>query len=112
MGTDPMSVANLRNRLSAGGVDGPLDGDLLAAFAATRNEAEFAVLLGTSPQAAANYLGPMMAKWQARKEGFDDIVMLDEHGHLSEAPTLNVFVVDAQGTLRTPGLDEVLRSLA
>jgi len=64
--------------------------------------------LPTHAKAAANYLGPMMAKWQARNEGFDDIVMLDEHGHLSEAPTLNVFVVDAQGTLRTPGLDAVL----
>jgi branched-chain amino acid aminotransferase len=64
--------------------------------------------LPTHAKAAANYLGPMMAKWQARKEGFDDVVMLDEHGHLSEAPTLNVFVVDAQGTVRTPGLDAVL----
>jgi branched-chain amino acid aminotransferase len=64
--------------------------------------------LPTHAKAAANYLGPMMAKWQARKEGFDDVVMLDEHGHLSEAPTLNVFVVDAKGTLRTPSLEAVL----
>jgi branched-chain amino acid aminotransferase len=34
--------------------------------------------------------------------------MLDEHGHLSEAPTSNVFLVDAEGTLRTPALDAVL----
>jgi len=64
--------------------------------------------LPTHAKAAANYLGPMMAKWQARKEGFDEVVMLDEHGHLSEAPTSNVFVVDAAGTLRTPSLDAVL----
>jgi branched-chain amino acid aminotransferase len=64
--------------------------------------------LPTHAKAAANYLGPMMAKWQARKEGFDDVVMLDEHGNLSEAPTLNVFVVDGAGTLRTPALDAVL----
>lgn len=44
MGTDPMSVAqHLRNRLSAWS-DLP-DGELLGAFAATRSEAEFAVLL-------------------------------------------------------------------
>ena len=64
--------------------------------------------LPTHAKAAANYLGPMMAKWQARKEGFDEVVMLDEHGHLSEAPTSNVFLVDARGTLRTPSLDAVL----
>lgn len=64
--------------------------------------------LPTHAKAAANYLGPMMAKWQARKEGYDEVVMLDEHGHLSEAPTSNLFLVDARGTLRTPGLDAVL----
>ena len=64
--------------------------------------------LPTHAKAAANYLGPMMAKWQARNEGYDEVVMLDEHGHLSEAPTSNVFLVDARGTLRTPSLDAVL----
>jgi len=64
--------------------------------------------LPTHAKAAANYLGPMMAKWQARYEGYDEVVMLDEHGHLSEAPTSNVFVVDARGTLRTPSLEAVL----
>jgi branched-chain amino acid aminotransferase len=64
--------------------------------------------LPTHAKAAANYLGPMMAKWQARREGHDEVVMLDEHGHLSEAPTSNVFLVDAEGTLRTPALDAVL----
>jgi branched-chain amino acid aminotransferase len=59
-------------------------------------------------KAAANYLGAAMAAWQARREGYDEIVMLDENGHLAEAPTSNVFVVDAAGTLRTPSLDGVL----
>lgn len=59
-------------------------------------------------KAAANYLGAAMATWAARKEGYDDIVMLDENDHLAEAPTSNVFVVDAAGTLRTPSLDSVL----
>lgn len=59
-------------------------------------------------KAAANYLGAAMAAWAARKEGYDEIVMLDEAGHLAEAPTSNVFVVDTAGTLRTPSLDGVL----
>ena len=45
MGTDPMAMAqHLRNQLSAAADDRP-DGELLAAFAATKGEAEFAVLL-------------------------------------------------------------------
>ena len=59
-------------------------------------------------KAAANYLGAAMATWAARKEGYDDIVMLDEHDRLAEAPTSNLFVVDTAGTLRTPSLESVL----
>jgi branched-chain amino acid aminotransferase len=57
---------------------------------------------------AANYAGPMMAKWAARREGYDEIVMLDEHGQLAEAPTANLFLVDDHGALSTPTLDAVL----
>jgi len=64
--------------------------------------------LPTHAKASANYLGPMMAKWAARKEGFDEVVLLDEHGMLAEAPTANVFLVDGDGALRTPTLDAVL----
>jgi branched-chain amino acid aminotransferase len=64
--------------------------------------------LPTHAKASANYLGPMMAKWAARREGYDEVVLLDEHGHLAEAPTSNVFLVDVAGTLRTPTLDAVL----
>lgn len=46
MGTDPRSVTqHLRDRLSARDPDAVADGDLLAAFAATRGETEFAALL-------------------------------------------------------------------
>lgn len=62
----------------------------------------------THAKASANYLGPMMAKWAARREGFDEVVLLDEHGLLAEAPTANVFLVDGDGALRTPTLDAVL----
>ena len=64
--------------------------------------------LPTHAKASANYLGAMMAKWSARREGFDEVVLLDEHGKLAEAPTANVFLVDGDGTLRTPTLDAVL----
>ena len=57
-----------------------------------------------SPQAkvAANYVSPMAAKWEARRQGFDDVLLVDEDGHIAEGPTTNVFFIDAAGTLRTP----------
>jgi branched-chain amino acid aminotransferase len=62
------------------------------------------------PQAkvAANYLSPMMAKWAARKAGYDEILLVDEQGFVAEGPTTNVFLVDDAGTLRTPPEEQVL----
>ena len=57
---------------------------------------------------AANYTAAMTAKWRARNEGFDDIVLLDEHGNLTEGPTANLFMVDANGELATPPASKVL----
>jgi branched-chain amino acid aminotransferase len=62
-------------------------------------------------KAAANYLGPMMAKWAARKEGYDEIVLVDETGHLAEGPTTNVFLVDRAGTLLTPPAGSILEGV-
>ncbi len=50
---------------------------------------------------AASYTAPMTAKWRARKEGFDDVLLLDEAGWVTEAPTANIFVVK-NGALHTP----------
>ncbi|MCZ6643254.1 MAG: aminotransferase class IV [Gammaproteobacteria bacterium] len=62
------------------------------------------------PQAkvAANYTSPMIEKWKARKEGFDDILLLDAHGNVAEAPTSNIFIVDGDGNLATPPAQKVL----
>lgn len=63
-----------------------------------------------TPQAkvAANYTAAMAAKWQARRAGYDDVILLDENGLVAEAPTANIFVVDAEGALATPPEDNVL----
>jgi branched-chain amino acid aminotransferase len=62
------------------------------------------------PQAkvAANYTSPMWAKWNARRRGYDEILLVDANGFVAEGPTTNVFLVDAAGTLVTPPEDEVL----
>ena len=61
------------------------------------------------PQAkmAANYSAPAFAKWRARHEGFDEILLLDESGAVAEAPTANLFAVSG-GALATPGDERVL----
>ena len=65
------------------------------------------------PQAkvAASYTPSLPAKWQARREGFDDIILLDEHDQLTEAPTSNLFLVTADGTLATPTGEQALRGI-
>ena len=62
------------------------------------------------PQAkvAANYTSPRAAKWAARRAGYDEILLVDEEGFVAEAPTANVFWVDARGALRTPPAEIVL----
>ncbi len=62
------------------------------------------------PQAkvSANYASPMIAKWRARRAGFDEVLLVDERGFLAEASTENVFLVSPDGRLRTPSLEFVL----
>jgi branched-chain amino acid aminotransferase len=60
---------------------------------------------------SANYASPMTAKVRARAEGYDEIVLVDENGHLAEGPTTNLFMVDAEGNLLTPPSEKVLHGV-
>jgi branched-chain amino acid aminotransferase len=66
-----------------------------------------------SPQAkvSANYASPMMAKARARAAGYDEIILVDEDGHLAEGPTTNLFVVGTNGELLTPFAKKVLHGV-
>lgn len=66
-----------------------------------------------SPQAkvSANYASPMTAKARARAAGYDEIILVDEDGHLAEGPTTNLFLVDRAGTLLTPPAEKVLHGV-
>jgi branched-chain amino acid aminotransferase len=57
---------------------------------------------------AGNYTSSMMAKWQARKNGYDEIILTDEDGFVTEATTSNVFLVNNSGVLLTAPEKEVL----
>ncbi len=58
-------------------------------------------ILHPHAKVAGNYTSPMIAKWQARRRGYDEVLLLDEHGCVAETPTANFMLVDAAGTLRT-----------
>ena len=60
---------------------------------------------------AANYTSPMMAKWKARKNGYDEIILTDSEGYVTEAPTSNVFIVNQDGVLMTADEDQVLHGI-
>jgi branched-chain amino acid aminotransferase len=66
-----------------------------------------------SPQAkvSANYASSMTAKARAQREGFDEILLVDEDDHVAEGPTTNVFLVDSHGGLATPPERKVLRGV-
>ena len=38
----------------------------------------------------------------ARRRGYDEVLLVDDQGCRGRGPTTNVFLVDAEGTLRTP----------
>src|SRR4029450_4837456 len=56
----------------------------------------------------ANSASPRQAKWTARRDGYDEILLVDEDGYVAEGPTTNVFLVDAEGVLATPPEEKVL----
>lgn len=65
------------------------------------------------PQAkvSGNYTSPMQAKWNARRAGYDEILLVDEDGYVAEGPTTNVFLVDANGVIATPPIEKVLHGV-
>lgn len=65
-------------------------------------------------KAAGQYLNSILAKTESQKAGYEEAILLDQHGHVSEGSGENVFVV-RDGVLITPGhtnaiLDGITRS--
>ncbi len=53
-------------------------------------------------KAAGQYLNSILAKTEAQKAGYEEAILLDQHGHVSEGSGENVFVI-RDGVLVTPG---------
>ncbi|MFH1123910.1 MAG: aminotransferase class IV [Pseudomonadota bacterium] len=62
-------------------------------------------------KAAANYLNGMVARLEAKRRGFDQVVMLDTQGFIAEGGTESVFLVKGE-TLMTPALGTILESIS
>ena len=61
--------------------------------------------MSTPPQAkmGGNYLNSIIATQEAKRNGFDEAILLDHNGNVSEAPGENIFIVK-KGQLITPPL--------
>ncbi len=61
--------------------------------------------LATPSQAkmGGNYLNSIIATQEAKRNGFDEAILLDHNGNVSEAPGENIFIV-RDGQLATPSL--------
>lgn len=58
-------------------------------------------------KASGNYINSILAKIEAKEEGFDEAIMLDANGLVAEATGENIFIV-RDGILKTPPLTSVL----
>lgn len=59
---------------------------------------------------AANYTAALFAKWRARREGYDDILLLDDGQFVAECSTSNIFAV-IDGGIVTPPEGRVLHGV-
>ena len=61
-------------------------------------------------KASGNYVNSILAATEAKKNGFDEALLLDMNGHIAEAPGANIFV-EKHGRLYTPPLGNILPGL-
>lgn len=64
----------------------------------------------TKSKAGGNYINSILAKREAQRDGYDEAVMLDTDGYVSEASGENIFIV-RHGKLKTPPLTSILEGI-
>jgi branched-chain amino acid aminotransferase len=64
----------------------------------------------TKGKIAGNYVNSILAKKEVHKVGYDEALMLDTEGYVSEGSGENVFIV-RRGVLKTPPLTSVLEGI-
>ena len=61
----------------------------------------------TKTKASGNYINSVLAKHEVKKAGYDEAIMLDTEGYVSEASGENIFIV-RDGTVKTTPLTSIL----
>lgn len=64
----------------------------------------------TKAKAVGNYVNSILAAIEARRAGYDEAMMLDTDGYVSECSGENVFIV-RRGVVKTPPLTSVLEGI-
>src|SRR2546429_4847512 len=64
-------------------------------------------MMMTKSKTAGNYINSVLAKTEVKKAGYDEAIMLDAEGYVSEASGENIFIV-RDGKLRTTPLTSIL----
>lgn len=61
-------------------------------------------------KAAGNYINSILAKIEAKEDGYDEAIMLDASGYVSEATGENIFIV-RNGVIKTTPLTSILEGI-
>lgn len=64
-------------------------------------------MLPVIAKAVGQYINSMLAVMDAKEKGFDEAIMLDNHGYVSEGPGENIFIVK-NSIIYTPGLESAI----
>jgi branched-chain amino acid aminotransferase len=67
--------------------------------------------LARAAKATGQYLNSILAKVEVTNAGYDEAIMLNEHGHVSEGSGENIFVVRDGKVLTPPTADGVLEGI-
>jgi branched-chain amino acid aminotransferase len=112
-GNATLRVAVIRNRgglFEGAGIDRDFD---VVAFTTSVQEWGRSVRLAVQPQArhaACPFAGTKMLSWSfnlawleaARSRGFDEVILLNERGHVSECTSANIFAATPEGVFTPP----------
>jgi branched-chain amino acid aminotransferase len=104
MGVDPRNCANptiivIAEQIEATYGKEAREKGIRVGFVSTRRDV---VDSTTHEVKSLNYMNSVLAKIDANEAGWDDGVILDHRGYVSETPTTNIFMVNGVDTIITP----------
>ncbi|MGC6366769.1 MAG: branched-chain amino acid transaminase [Candidatus Marinamargulisbacteria bacterium] len=65
----------------------------------------------STAKSCANYANSFLAKKKALSAGYDEAILLNRHGHVSEGPGENIFVIKDNKITTPPVSDDVLKGI-